>query len=62
MALVKVATTDPDKADKLMRNKWQPYLTTEERHWVWGVIGRQSAMRWMTMPSPTLPVSPTTKT
>ncbi|WP_310625293.1 transglycosylase SLT domain-containing protein [Limnohabitans sp.] len=45
MALVKVATTDPDKADKLMRSKWQPYLTTEERHWVWGVIGRQSAMR-----------------
>jgi soluble lytic murein transglycosylase len=45
MALIKVATTDPDKADKLMRNKWQPYLTAEERHWVWGVIGRQSAMR-----------------
>jgi soluble lytic murein transglycosylase len=45
MALIKVATSDADKADKLMRNKWQPYLTTEERHWVWGVIGRQSAMR-----------------
>ena len=45
LALVKIASTDPDKADKLMRNKWQPYLTTEERHWVWGVIGRQSAMR-----------------
>jgi soluble lytic murein transglycosylase len=45
MALIKVATTDPDKASKLMRNKWQPYLTAEERHWVWGVIGRQSAMR-----------------
>ncbi len=34
MALVKVATTAPDKADKLMRNKWQPHLTAEERHWV----------------------------
>jgi soluble lytic murein transglycosylase len=45
MALIKVATIDADKADKLMRNKWQPYLTTEERHWVWGVIGRQAAMR-----------------
>ena len=45
MALVKVATTQPDEAAKLMKNKWQPYLTTEERHWVWGVIGRQSAMR-----------------
>ena len=45
MALVRIATTDPDEAAKLMRNKWQPYLTSEERHWVWGVIGRQSAMR-----------------
>ena len=44
MALVKVAASDPDGAAKLMKNKWQPYLTTEERHWVWGVIGRQSAM------------------
>jgi len=45
LALVKIAAADPDTAHKLMRNKWQPYLTTEERHWVWGVIGRQSAMR-----------------
>lgn len=45
MALVRVASQDPDLAAKLMRTKWQPYLTTEERHWVWGVIGRQSAMR-----------------
>ncbi|PUE29168.1 lytic transglycosylase [Limnohabitans sp. JirII-29] len=45
MALVKVAATDADEAARLMKNKWQPYLTTEERHWVWGVIGRQSAMR-----------------
>ena len=44
LALVKVASADPDKATTLMRNKWQPYLTTEERHWVWGVIGRQAAM------------------
>jgi len=45
MALVRIATSDPDDAAKLMRNKWQPYLTSEERHWVWGVIGRQAAMR-----------------
>jgi len=45
LALVKVASTDADAAAKLMNNKWQPYLTTEERHWIWGVIGRQSAMR-----------------
>jgi prepilin-type N-terminal cleavage/methylation domain-containing protein len=45
MALVRIATADPDDAAKLMRSKWQPYLTSEERHWVWGVIGRQAAMQ-----------------
>ena len=45
MALVRLATSDVDQAAKLMRTKWQPYLTSEERHWVWGVIGRQAAMR-----------------
>ena len=45
LALVKIASTQADEAAKLMKNKWQPYLTAEERHWVWGVIGRQSAMR-----------------
>jgi soluble lytic murein transglycosylase len=45
LALVKLATTDTDKAADLLRDKWRPYLTAEERHWVWGVIGRQSAMR-----------------
>ncbi len=45
LALVKLATTDTDKAADLLRDKWRPYLTAEERHWVWGVIGRQAAMR-----------------
>ena len=45
LALVKVASADPDAAAKMLKNKWQPYLTTEERHWLWGVIGRQSAMQ-----------------
>ena len=45
LALVKLATTDTDKAANLLRDKWRPYLTAEERHWVWGVIGRQAAMR-----------------
>ena len=45
IALVKIASADPDAAAKLMRTKWHPNLTAEERHWVYGVIGRQSAMR-----------------
>jgi soluble lytic murein transglycosylase len=45
LALVRVAASDPDVAAKQLTSKWGPYLTSEERHWVWGVIGRQSAMR-----------------
>ena len=45
LALVKVAVTAPESAAQLLRTKWQPYLTPEEKHWIWGVIGRQSAMR-----------------
>ena len=45
LALVRIAANDPDEAAKLLASKWSPYLTSEERHWVWGVIGRQAAMR-----------------
>ena len=45
LALVRIAANDPDVAAKQLASKWSPYLTSEERHWVWGVIGRQSAMR-----------------
>jgi soluble lytic murein transglycosylase len=45
LALVRIAASDADVAAKQMSTKWSPYLTSEERHWVWGVIGRQSAMR-----------------
>ncbi|MBU3653101.1 MAG: lytic transglycosylase domain-containing protein, partial [Limnohabitans sp.] len=45
LALVRIAASDPDVAAKQLGTKWSPYLTSEERHWVWGVIGRQSAMR-----------------
>ena len=45
MALVRLAATAPDEAAKLMRTQWQALLTPEEKHWVYGVIGRQSAMQ-----------------
>ncbi|MFZ9425613.1 MAG: lytic transglycosylase domain-containing protein, partial [Limnohabitans sp.] len=45
LALVRVAASDPDEAAKQLSSRWSPYLTSEERHWVWGVIGRQAAMR-----------------
>ena len=45
LALLRIASADADAAGRLMRGQWQPHLTTEERHWVYGAIGRQSAMR-----------------
>ena len=45
LALVRLAGTDPDEAYKQMQRTWSIHLTTEERHWVWGAIGRQLAMR-----------------
>jgi len=45
IALIRIATSEPDVAAKLLTSKWTPHLTLEERNWVWGAIGRQSAMR-----------------
>ncbi len=46
LALVKLAGTDPDAAAKFLDHKWGFQLSTEERNWVWGVIGKQSAIRF----------------
>ena len=45
LALVKLATTDPDNAASQLDSKWGPQLTPEERNWVWGVLGKQAAQR-----------------
>jgi soluble lytic murein transglycosylase len=45
LALVKLATSDLDNAAGQLENKWGPMLSPEERNWVWGVIGKQSAQR-----------------
>ncbi|MEY3461805.1 MAG: hypothetical protein RLZZ03_1458, partial [Pseudomonadota bacterium] len=45
LALVKLAASDPEAAAKLIDKKWDFQLSAEERNWVWGVIGKQSAMR-----------------
>lgn len=45
IALIRLAVSEPEGAAKLLSSKWTPYLTVEERNWIWGVIGRQSAMR-----------------
>jgi soluble lytic murein transglycosylase len=45
LALIKLASTDPDNAANQLENKWGPMLSPEERNWVWGVLGKQNAQR-----------------
>ncbi|KAB2906542.1 MAG: lytic transglycosylase domain-containing protein [Burkholderiaceae bacterium] len=45
LGLVKLATSDPDAAANLLDGKWGVHLSAEERHWAWGVIGKQAALR-----------------
>ncbi len=50
LALVRMASTDADGAAVMMDNKWGSQLNSEERNWVWGVIGKQTATRMGTVP------------
>jgi soluble lytic murein transglycosylase len=45
LALIKLAMTDTDAAASALDKKWNTYLSTEQRSWVWGVIGKQIAQR-----------------
>ncbi len=45
LALVKLATSDPDMAASLLESKWGLQLVAEERNWIWGVIGKQAAQK-----------------
>jgi soluble lytic murein transglycosylase len=45
LALIKQATADPDQAADALSTQWGVQLSAEERNWVWGVIGKQAALR-----------------
>ena len=45
LALIRLASSDPEGAAALLENKWGGQLTPEERNWTWGVIGKQAAFR-----------------
>ncbi len=45
MALVKMAIADPEAAAAQLDSKWSVQIAPEERNWVWGAIGRQTATR-----------------
>ncbi len=48
LALIKLATNDPDSAATMLDSKWSPILSAEERSWAWGVIGKQAALKLST--------------
>jgi len=43
LALIRLATSDPDAAASMLERYWSLYLNPEQRSWVWGVIGKQAA-------------------
>ncbi len=43
LALIRLASSDPDKAAGSLEKYWALYLSQEQRSWVWGVIGKQAA-------------------
>jgi soluble lytic murein transglycosylase len=54
LALVKMASADQPGAESaaaLMNAKWGSQLNSEERNWVWGLIGKQTATRLGTLPA-----------
>ena len=51
LALVKLAASDADGAAFQMDNKWGAQLSAEERNYVWGLIGKQTATRLGTVPA-----------
>ncbi len=44
LALIKLATQNPDQAALQLDSKWSVQLAAEERNWLWGVIGKWSAL------------------
>lgn len=51
LALIKLAVSDPEGAANQLNGKWALQLTAEERNWLWGLIGKQTASRMGTQPA-----------
>ena len=51
LALVKLAVSDAEGAAFQLDGKWSLQLTAEERNWLWGLIGKQTASRMGTQPA-----------
>ena len=45
LALIRLAASNPDEAAERLDKHWDLMLSAEERHWTWGVIGKQAAQK-----------------
>jgi soluble lytic murein transglycosylase len=45
LALIRLALSDPEAAASALDKRWGTHLSSEQRSWVWGVIGKQIAQR-----------------
>lgn len=45
LALIRLAASDPDGAARLIETRWGVHLTSEERNWAWGVVGKAAAQK-----------------
>lgn len=45
LALIKLATQDSEQAAAQLESKWSVQLAPASRNWLWGVIGRQAALK-----------------
>lgn len=45
LALIRLAASDPDKAAGLLDKRWGLMLSSEEKNWTWGAIGKQAAFK-----------------
>ncbi len=45
LALIKLASADPDQAAAQMQGQWAAQLAAEERNWVWAVIGKSATLK-----------------
>ena len=45
LALIHMASNDPDTAASVLENHWSVHLNPEQRSWAWGVIGKSAAKR-----------------
>ena len=45
LAVIKLAASDPDAAASAMEKHWNTQLSSEQRSWAWGAIGKSAALK-----------------